>query len=92
VGRIREVYKISGLKIGISIGYGIFCAFFAAISAVPSASASRRNAPIAMQAKRETDDAKTRYATRKQAVAWVFGIIKSVMDLPPLPTPQCRQR
>jgi hypothetical protein len=32
-----------------------------------------------MQAKLETDDAKTRYAKRKQTVEPVFGIIKSVM-------------
>ena len=34
---------------------------------------------LAMQAKLETDDAKTRYAKRKQTVEPVFGIIKSVM-------------
>jgi transposase len=34
---------------------------------------------LAMQAKLETDDAKARYAKRKQTVEPVFGIIKSVM-------------
>ena len=32
-----------------------------------------------MQAKLETEDAKARYAKRKQTVEPVFGIIKSVM-------------
>jgi len=34
---------------------------------------------LAMQAKLETDNAKTRYAKRQQTVEWLFGIIKSVM-------------
>jgi len=34
---------------------------------------------LILAAKLETDDTKTRYDTREQAIEWVFGIVKSVM-------------